>query len=153
MAETSSAGSSATSTAADTQKPAAQIPPPVSLRVGPLTVRAGAAETEAFRRETLASDKGVPFTFPMRWFTHPDIRSAGTGLLGPEPWIPLHESQSFDYECPLEIDVDYQMSVDIIREFEPARLILRAEIGKDTLCLRSEMILRIIPVQAAETSK
>ncbi len=129
-----------------------EFPAVLSLRVGPLTVRADAAEVEAFRREIFATpgDKAVPFTFPVRWLTHPDIRAAGAGLIGSEPWVPIHELQSFDYERPLEIDIDYQMTVEIIREFDPARLILRAEIGDATPCLRTEMILRIIPTGTAE---
>lgn len=142
---------------ADEQKAAAPIAPPLSLRVGPLTVRAGAAEVAAFRQETCGyenfgapSDKSVPFTFPVRWFTHQDIRAAGAGLIGPEPFVPIHKSQSFDYEQPLEAEIDYQMTVDIIREFEPSRLILRAEIGDKNICLRAEMVLRIISTRAPE---
>lgn len=124
-------------------------PAPQTLKIGPLTVRATAREVEAFRAETLApAEDVVPFTFPVRWFAHPDIRAAAEGLFGSEPWIPLHESQSFDYVAALAIDTDYRMMIDIIREYEPQRLILRAEIGNDGPCLRSEMILRIIPVSA-----
>lgn len=121
-----------------------------SIFVGPLTVRADAAEIEAFRREALGAAGGapVPFTFPVRWFTHPEIRSASFAELASlEPWVPIHESQSFDYERPLEPDTDYRMTVEITREHDPARLILRAEIGAASgadICLRVEMILRII---------
>ncbi len=59
-------------------------------------------------------------------------------------------SQSFDYEQPLEVDIDYQMTVDIIRELEPSRLVLRAEIGDGNMCLRAEMVLRIISTHAPE---
>ncbi len=72
--------------------------PPLSLRVGPLTIRASAAEVAAFRQETCGyetcgapSDKSVPFIFPVRWFTHQDIRAAGAELIGPEPFVPIHE--------------------------------------------------------------
>jgi len=129
----------------------------LTRRVGPLTVRAGAAEVDAFRRATFEapSEKGVPFSFPVRWFTHPMIRAAGAELGDSTPWVPIHESQSFDYERPLEIDVDYRMMIDITRESEPARLILRAEItGMESGaadCLRMEMILRIIPIPSPES--
>lgn len=124
-----------------------------SLRIGPLKVRASAAEVEAFRRETSseAAGKELPFTYPVRWFTHPDIRAAGAGLVGPEPWVPIHESQSFDYERPLEVETDYQMVVELSREVEPPRLVLRAEIGNVAPCLRSEMVLRIVPTSALES--
>ena len=133
------------------------ITPPLALRIGPLVVHARAAEVEAFGLAAGSgkSDKGVPFTFPVRWFTHPEIRAAGAELVGAEPWVPIHESQSFDYDQPLEVGVDYQMMVEIMREFEPSRLILRAEIGRmesgSPICLRAEMILRIIPTRSAES--
>ncbi len=133
---------------ADNVKPTA----PDAVRIGPLKVRADPAEVEAFAREISAGPKeeGLPFTFPIRWFTHPDIRAVGARLGGSEPWVPIHESQSFDYERPLEVNVDYTMIVEISREIEPARLILRAEIGDGAPCLRTEMILRIIPTSALE---
>ena len=124
---------------------------PSSLHVGPLTVRAEAAEVAAFAREAAAPlDGTVPFTFPMRWFAHPEIRAAGKKLVDGEAWILIHESQSFDYDRPLDADVDYRMSIEIIRELEPSRLILRAEIGDKDPCLRAEMVLRIIATDAAE---
>ncbi len=87
---------------ADDAKPTA----PDAVRIGPLKVRADPAEVEAFRREISAgvNEDGLPFTFPIRWFTHPDIRAAGERLGGSEPWVPIHESQSFDYERPLEVE-------------------------------------------------
>lgn len=124
---------------------------PASLRLGPIHVRAGIAEVEAFRRETGAPENNkLPFTYPVRWLIHPDIRAAGPALIDMEAWVPIHESQSFDYERPLDLEVDYQMMVELTREFEPARLILRAEIGDAKPCLRMEMILRIIRTDGAE---
>ena len=124
-----------------------------SLRIGPLKVRASVAEVEAFRRETSGGPaaRELPFTYPVRWFTHPDIRAAGAGLVGPEPWVPIHESQTFEYERRLEVDTDYQMVVELSRESEPPRLVLRAEIGDAAPCLRSEMVLRIVPTSALES--
>ncbi|HEY1735061.1 MAG TPA: hypothetical protein VGG12_00290 [Methylovirgula sp.] len=125
--------------------------PPAPVRIGPFKVRAPRAEVEAFGHEISADSKdGVPFTFPIRWFAHPDIRAAGERLGGAEPWVPIHESQSFDYQRPLAVDVDYSMTVEMSREMEPARLVLRAEIADSALCLRSEMILRIIPTSMLE---
>jgi hypothetical protein len=123
------------------------------LRIGPLKVRASAAEVEAFRRETSGGPaaKELPFTFPVRWLTHPDIRAAGASLVDGEPWVPIHESQSFDYERPLEIDTDYQMVVELSREAEPPRLLLRAEISAAVPHLRTEMVLRIVPTSVLES--
>lgn len=138
--------------AQETGQAAKQAPAPETKRIGPLSVRAGSAEVEAFRRETLAAGDGVPFTFPIRWFTHPEIRTAATAMLGSAPFVPLHESQSFDYEGEIALDHDYAMVVEIVREHNPARLILRAEIGNERPCLKSEMILRIIPAAANEAA-
>lgn len=124
------------------------------VRVGPLIVRAGHAEIAAFQRE-IGGEIGataVPFTFPVRWLTHHDIRAAGAALLGAAPFVPIHESQSFDYIRPLIAEADYQMNVEIRLETAPVRLILRAEIGDETPYLYSEMILRIIPVPTAASS-
>jgi hypothetical protein len=126
---------------------------PVVRKVGPITVMANAAEVAAFRRETggSADETGVPFTFPVRWFTHPDIRVAGAGMMGAEPWVPIHESQSFDYERPLVVDKAYQMMVELVRELEPSRLILRIDVSDKEPCLRAEMVLRIVPMRSAES--
>jgi len=145
MAETTSGGS-----IQPIQHPVAGPAPdkaagPLSLRVGPLTVRADAADVAAFAQEAAAPIDGtVPFTFPVRWFSHPEIRAAGTKLVDCEAWVPIHESQSFAYDRPLATDINYQMTIDVIRELEPSRLILRAEIGDADPCLRAEMVLRII---------
>lgn len=136
--------------AAGTLNASRQDSPSASLRLGPIPVRASVKEVAAFRRETGAPESAnLPFTYPVRWLTHPNIRAAGAALIDMDGWVPIHESQSFDYECPLDLDVDYQMMVELTRELEPSRLILRAEIGDAKLCLRTEMILRIIRTDGA----
>lgn len=117
------------------------------VRVGPLTVRAEAAEAQDFCRQTgaPASSPRLPFTFPVRWLAHAAIRAAAASLVAGDAWVPIHESQSFDYSRSLMVDTDYQMWVEIRRESEPARLVLQAEIGASDIFLRTEMILRIIP--------
>jgi hypothetical protein len=119
-------------------------------------VRADATQVAAFRRATLdvaaTDDFGVlPFTFPIRWLARPEIRAAVARLVRGEDsaaLLPLHESQVFDYATPLLADVDYCMSVDICREAEPARLVLRAEVGPEAniVHLHMEMVLRIVAV-------
>lgn len=129
-------------------------PAPSSVHVGPFTVRARTTEVAAFAREAAAPlDGTVPFTFPVRWFAHPEIQAAGKKLIEGEAWIPIHESQSFDYDRPLDAETDYQMTVEIVRELEPSRLILRAEIGGATPCLRAEMVLRIIATDQGEAER
>jgi hypothetical protein len=122
------------------------VPAGSPLRLGPFMVRAGAGEAEDFGRVTGSKAGHIPFTFPVRWFARPELRTAAAQMVGEAAWVPIHESQSFDYDRPLESDVDYRMTVDMWREAKPARLILRAEIAthEDKPCLRMEMILRIV---------
>ncbi len=121
------------------------------LHLGPFVVRVEAAEAEAFGRAT-GGKAGIPFTFPVRWFARPELRAAAAQMMGEAAWLPIHESQSFDYRRPLESDIDYRMRVDMWREAKPARLILRAEIAtdKDEPCLSMEMILRIVTMSGAD---
>jgi hypothetical protein len=126
--------------------------PPIGspLRLGPFLVRVEAAEAEAFGRATGNTGR-IPVTFPVRWLARPELRDAAAQMVGEEAWVPIHESQSFDYRRPLESGVDYRMSIDIWREAMPARLTLRAEIATDgdEPCLRMEMILRIVTMAEA----
>ncbi|HLH12278.1 MAG TPA: hypothetical protein VKV77_10430 [Methylovirgula sp.] len=115
-----------------------------AIRLGPFLVRAGKNEVEAFRGETGALG-AVPFTFPVRWLADPHVRAAAIEMLG-ETWVPIHESQTFDYVVPLERDTDYRLTLEMSREIAPPRLILRAEVARQTgeRCLDMEMVLRII---------
>jgi hypothetical protein len=116
------------------------------LRLGPFAVRTKEAEVEAFARATGGTVGRIPFTFPVRWFALPELRAKAAEMMGEAAWVPIHESQSFDYRRPLKSNSDYRMRVEMWREQKPARLILRAEIatGEDELCLGMEMILRIV---------
>jgi acyl-CoA thioesterase FadM len=118
------------------------------LRLGPFAVRTEEAEVEAFARATGGTVGRIPFTFPVRWFARPELRATVAEMMDEADWVPIHESQSFDYRRPLDIDSDYRMRVEMWREQKPARLILRAEIatGEDELCLSMEMILRVVSV-------
>jgi hypothetical protein len=113
-------------------------------------VRAGAGEAESFGRETGASGSRLPFTFPVRWLARPEIHTAAAAMIDEAAWIPIHESQSFDYRRSLEVETDYRMRVDLRREAKPPRLILRAEIATQSgqPCLDMEMILRIVSMNA-----
>jgi hypothetical protein len=122
------------------------------LHLGPFVVRAEREETEAFGRVTGGKAGRIPFTFPVRWFARPELRAAAAGMMGEAAWVPVHESQSFDYRRPLESDRDYRMWVSMWREPTPTRLVLRAEIAteEDELCLSMEMILRIVTLSGAD---
>jgi hypothetical protein len=69
-------------------------------------------------------------------------------------WVPIHESQSFDYRRRLETETDYRMRADMRREAKPPRLILRAEITTQSgdLCLDMEMILRIVSMNTGSAA-
>ncbi|MGH6817392.1 MAG: hypothetical protein ACREC1_01305 [Methylovirgula sp.] len=116
------------------------------LHLGPFTVRIETEASEAFGRATGGRAGGVPFTFPVRWLAHPDIRAAAARLIGEAEWVPIHESQSFDVRRSLETAVDYRMRIEMWREAKPPRLLLHAEVATDAgeLCLAMEMMLRIV---------
>lgn len=121
------------------------------LDLGPFVVRAEAAEAAAFSRAAGGKAGRIAFTFPVRWFARPELRAAAARMMGEAAFVPIHELQSFDYRRPLASDIDYLMRVNMRREAEPARLILRAEIAtdRDEPCLRMEMILRIVTMGEA----
>lgn len=128
-----------------------------ALKVGPFEVRVTRAEAKAFHHATRDDDEmtRVPFTFPIRWLARPEIHAAAARLIGGDDWVPIHESQSFDYRQPLALDCDYRMRIAMSHEDAPPRILLHAEVGKDgddDYCLRMEMILRIITMPQKEPS-
>jgi hypothetical protein len=118
--------------------------------LGPFLVRADPANVTAFARQTGGSADHVPFTFPVRWLARPELQAAAVEMIGDVDWVPIHESQSFDYRAPLLLNTDYEMSVAMKREVEPSRIVVVAHVGPfgDAVHLRMEMILRIIPLPA-----
>jgi hypothetical protein len=131
--------------------------PPTEMRIGPFTVSADAAAAAAFRQATpqvaeadAASE--LPFTFPLRWLTRAEIREAVAQLIPSEEgktFLPLHESQSFDYAASLRPGADYCMTVDIRRDHQGAQLVLHSEIGPDAgvVHLRMDMVLRFVAIE------
>jgi hypothetical protein len=116
--------------------------------LGPFLVRTDPAAVTAFARETGAPADRVPFTFPVRWLARPELQAAAVEIIGDVNWVPIHESQSFDYHAPLSLNMDYEMSVTMKRELEPSRIVVFAHVGPsgDAIHVRMEMILRIIPL-------
>lgn len=123
---------------------------PPDRALGPFVVRATAADAAAFARETGGEGGTLPFTYPVRWLAQPDFQAVATELIGNDRWVPIHESQSFDYRAPLAVDTDYVMTVMMKREIKPSRIILVAEIGHagENPRLDMEMMLRIVPLPA-----
>jgi hypothetical protein len=128
-------------------------PPREPLRLGPFAVRIEAEASESFGRATGGTAGHIPFTFPVRWLAHPEIRAAAAQMIGNAEWIPIHESQSFDVRRRLETAIDYRMRIEMWREAKPPRLFLRAEIATDAdeVCLAMEMILRIVSNERSAT--
>ncbi len=122
--------------------------------LGTFIVRAGAAEAAAFRRETGALGEGIPFTFPVRWLARQDFQAAAAEMIGDANWVPIHESQSFDYRAPLALETDYEMTVTMARQTEPSRIVLVAHVGLagEEPRLKMEMILRIVALPAGEAA-
>jgi hypothetical protein len=122
--------------------------------LGTFVVRAGAAEAAAFAREAGSDERAVPFTFPVRWLARPDFQAAAAEMIGNDRWVPIHESQSFDYRAPLAVDTDYEMTVAMKREIEPSRVILLAGIGAagEAPRLSMEMVLRIVPLPSEQAA-
>jgi hypothetical protein len=136
--------------------------PPTEMRIGPFTVSADAAAAAAFRQatpqEAEAEGAGeLPFTFPLRWLTRAEIREAVARLIPCEEgktFLPLHESQSFDYAASLRPGADYCMTVDIRRDHQGAQLLLHSEIGPDAgvVHLRMDMVLRLVAIEDGRAS-
>ena len=122
--------------------------------LGTFVVCATAAEAAAFRRETGGTGQGVPFTFPVRWLARADFQAVAVEMIGDANWVPIHESQSFDYQAPLASDTDYEMAVIMKRETEPSRIVLAARIGvpDEAPHLTMEMILRIMPLPTEQAA-
>jgi hypothetical protein len=129
--------------------------------IGPIEVTADAAEADAFRRATSvvagAGDE-LPFTFPMRWLAHGEIRAAAARVIGDatgEQILALHESQTFDYAAPLKIGETYRLTVKMRRSPEAQQIIMDAEIGPNAELthLRMEMILRLVAIDVPSIRK
>lgn len=121
------------------------------LRLPAILVRTESAAIAAFRAEACVKPgQGVPLTFPFCWLALPLVRSAIVEMVG-AGFLPLHESQNFQYGRALEIDSDYQLVVDLNRTESPPRLKVRAEVS--TLagepCVRFETVLRIADIAQA----
>jgi hypothetical protein len=129
---------------------------PRRTSIGPLTVSADMAEARRFAKATAGQDESadeLPFTFPLRWLATPAVRAVIAQLVtrnGETAFLPLHESQTFDYAAVLRPDTDYRMIVDIHRDPENPQIVLHAEIGPDEtrIHLRMDMVLRLVPVDA-----
>jgi len=130
-----------------------------------ILVRTDAESVAAFKRaagdpagqgaaDELASgalgEPAVPLTYPFCWLTMQEVRPTLERMIGRPAYLPVHEAQSFDYECPLALDADYRLAFSFRRANEPLRLIVNTEIStpQGQSCARFETILRLVPTGA-----
>jgi hypothetical protein len=119
-----------------------------AIRIGPLKVRAAAADVNAFGDalglpEALDS---VPLTFPIRFLGLPAVRRAMAGIAGVSHARLLHCSQSFSYRRAVEIDRDYTLDIEIRRARSSAdRIVICATLwdGADGVVVTAQTELRI----------
>lgn len=107
----------------------------------------GAADELASR---VLGEPAVPLTYPFCWLTMQEVRLTLERMIGRPAYLPVHEAQSFDYECPLALDADYRLAFSFRRANEPLRLIVNAEIStpQGQSCAQFETILRLVPTAA-----
>ena len=120
--------------------------------LGSFAVTCEPAEVQAFRAATgLCQGDAVPSTFPMRWLAAPEVRDALLAM-APEPdLVPVHESQTFEYDAPLAVGGRYELQLTAHREATPDRLVLAGTVLGDDVAprVRIETILRLFSTAAA----
>lgn len=119
--------------------------------LGPFAVAATPSQIDAFRAATgLPPGAAVPLTFPMRWLAADAVRTALTSLAADADFVPVHESQSFDYAAPLASGTEYALNLLVRREVAPDRLVVEGTVeGTDgTPVARLETILRLFSTTA-----
>ncbi len=123
------------------------------VSLGPLEVVAGEAELAAFAEACEAPPGEPPATFPIAWLAAPALRSMLQAMAGPS-YLPVHESQSFDYERALKPGGRYVLSGVARRETGPDRLVvaLQATDGEAHVALTMKTVLRLVAV-AGDGSK
>ncbi len=123
--------------------------------LGRFEVRAEPSEVAAFREATGLSDRGdtLPLTFPIRWLAAPEVRAALAAMVPDADLVLVHESQTFDYDAPLQGGKTYALSLAARREAEPDRLVIDTTIlaADGAPRARCETILRLFSVADARS--
>lgn len=127
-----------------------------TIRIGPVPVRAEAADIAAFAAATGADAKaGVPLTFPIRWFARTEIRDAVRRLTGNAEGYLVHESQTFAYSGRISPNRDYSLFAEARYEHSPPhRLTIHGTITNDdgSTILTADTILRVVSPETMESS-
>ncbi|HMN73042.1 MAG TPA: hypothetical protein PKA55_14355 [Rhodoblastus sp.] len=115
--------------------------------LGPFEVATGADEIAAFAAATGAPPGGIPATFPIVWLSAPELKAALRAAAGAD-FLPVHESQSFDYARSLAVGAAYRLTAVARRESAPDRLVVEAAVteaaGAPVLTMRA--VLRLAPL-------
>lgn len=123
---------------------------PAPLRLSALKVRIEPKAVEKFRTAIgdAALEAAPPATFPICWLTLPVIRDAMREIIGGEAVLPVHAAQSFAYERSLEVGADYLLDVELRREEDPPRLLIKAQIStpRGETCGSAETVLRLVSI-------
>ena len=119
------------------------------IPLGPFEVKADQGSISAFAAALGQAISDTPAIFPIVWLSAPALKQKLRSALGPGH-LPIHETQSFDYEHPLTPG-RYRLSGVARRECAPDRLIVTMQAidggGRTTVVLRS--VLRIVTVSGS----
>ena len=124
---------------------------PEEMVLGPFDVAACPAEIAAFAMAIGARDDVVPATYPIVWLSSPELKAALRATAGPD-YLPVHESQSFDYSRPLVPGAAYRLTAVARRESAPERLTVVADVvqmaGAPVVTMRA--VLRLAPLSGGQ---
>lgn len=124
---------------------------PEDIILGPFEVATGPDEIAAFAAAIGAPASDIPATFPVVWLSSPGLRAALRDAVGPD-FLPVHESQSFDYARPLVVGAVYRLTAVARRENAPERLVVEASVvepaGAPVLTMRA--VLRLVPLSGGQ---
>lgn len=126
---------------------------PVGAPLGPYRFLADPAQAAAYARETGGCGQSVPLCYVAAWLSEPAVRNVITEYCVAEGALPMHESQTFVYETPLQAGESYDVTVRFFREITPPRLILDATIATlaGAEAARVETVMRIVPREKFES--
>ena len=124
---------------------------PEEMVLGPFEVATDPAEIAAFAAAVGSGDGYVPPTFPIVWLSAPALKAALRDAVGPD-FLPVHESQSFDYIRPLAAGAACRLTAIARREHAPDRLVVEASVadlaGAPVLTMRA--VLRLVPLAGGQ---
>ena len=124
---------------------------PGEIVLGPYEVATDASAISAFAAATGAPAETIPATFPIVWLSGPELKAALRTAAGAN-FLPVHESQAFDYVRPLAAGARYTLTAVARRESGPERLVVEAAVvelsGAPALTMRA--VLRLVPLAEGE---